>query len=199
MSTYIERFYYTLGDYLQTPAMATLSAFLTAHSFGDVLVLDNNFATSWMLIAKKYWKWSVDFEDVEFDGYDTPTKPEITDEMKLDFSRQFQAIYQGSAPRYLKLLSLYASQADKLTAQLATTQTTNTTGTHRTNDTPQNGGEFTTDAHTSAYDNTTGNGTVTTNSDVTTAMGRLAEIQQNYRNLAEDWANEFAVLFDPEE
>lgn len=54
------------------------------------------------------------------------------------------------------------------------------------NDTPQNGGDFTTDPYTTNATKST------TESDVATPIARLKEVQDLLRNYYADWANEFS-------
>ena len=86
----------------------------------------------------------------------------------------------------------------------------------RENDTPQNGGNFNDDEHTSsisisdynAYKNeytfvyndekSQHSGTVTTSIDPSTIMERLTEIREKYVNLYSEWCNEFRVfIYNP--
>jgi len=74
------------------------------------------------------------------------------------------------------------------------------------NDTPQSGGDFTTDPYVTDARKTTGsnssenesnssstNSSITTvSSDVTTPIERLNEVRQKLRNLYADWSEEFA-------
>ena len=77
--------------------------------------------------------------------------------------------------------------------QLSTTVTVKSN--HRVNDTPQNGGLWTDDKHSSSYEE--GGSTTTTGVDPKTVMERIAEIQDNYKNVIGKWCKEFEALFIP--
>ena len=92
-----------------------------------------------------------------------------------------------TAPRYKKLLTLYASEESKLLDGL----TTESDGFVKFNDTPQGSGDFSDDTHATNITKT--NSTTTT--DVKTPMEKLKEIQDSYSDLLARWSEECSVLF----
>ena len=155
----------------------------------------------------------------------------IDEEQVTRFVRKLITIYNKSSDRYLALLDIYEAQKshlmDKLQASTditekgnndsTTTRTDNlknsTTSVHRVNDTPQNGGSWADDNHTSLYEETTNNGSNTgtqgtvvsgtngrtintsTATDPMTIMARINEIQDNYMNVLKNWGREFNNIF----
>lgn len=63
--------------------------------------------------------------------------------------------------------------------------------TSRFNDTPQNGGDYSSDDHTSNITQ----GTNSQELEIGTLMTRLSEVYQNFRSILADWSNEFNKLF----
>lgn len=92
-----------------------------------------------------------------------------------------------TAPRYKKLLTLYASEESKLLDGL----TTESDGFVKFNDTPQGSGDFSDDTHATNVTKT--NSTTTT--DVKTPMEKLKEIQDGYSDLLARWSEECSALF----
>lgn len=134
---------------------------------------------------------------------------------------------------YKELLDLYDDYKSDLMNQLSTTSTdtravtttggnTNTLSAgaqhseNRENDTPQNGGDWSDDEHTSnlvqndynAYTNTytlvynnqarTNSGSLTTTTDPETIINRLNDIKEKYVNLYKEWSDKFRVfIYNP--
>ena len=92
-----------------------------------------------------------------------------------------------TAPRYIPLLQSFEKYSSDPTAKISTT----TTNISRFNDTPQNGGDFSDDNHTSSITQ----GEQTVESDMSSIMERLAETYKNFHSIIRDWSNEFDVLF----
>lgn len=197
-ATYVERFQYTLDDLITVTNLAAFQSFINTNAVHAVM-LDAKFENVLQIIHNDRYNGCIDFVDVTVvPGVET-VKPDASTAVKKRFASRFAAIYAQSADKYLALLGFYADKKAHLLDQLSATQSTNSGMSHRVNDTPQNGGEWTDDAHTSNYDHTDTNGNTTTTSDPTTIMARLAEIQDQYANLEGDWADEFKGLFCPEE
>ena len=146
---------------------------------------------------------------------------------------KMSAWLNSTYPYYNKLITLYNSEENNLLNKLETistdnravtksggnTNTLNSGAQHsesRENDTPQNGGNFNDDEHTSsisisdynAYTNeytfvynnekSQHSGTITTSIDPSTIMERLTEIREKYVNLYSEWSNEFRVfIYNP--
>ena len=112
---------------------------------------------------------------------------EFSVEKAVQFMIKFFNVAGMTAPKYTKLLSLYSSND----ADLMNPVSSSTSGVNRFNDTPQDGGLYDDDDHTT---NVTQVNSTTLN-DLDTKMGRIKEIEASYRNLLLDWSNEFKPLF----
>ena len=115
------------------------------------------------------------------------TIPSLTWENISPFFNKLINTITRTKDYYLTLLNIYNNQKNNLLNQVKSIST-NTT---RFNDTPQNGGEFVDDNHTSEF--TKVNNSI--ESDVNTMMYRINEIQKLYRNVMKDWVDEFEKLF----
>lgn len=105
------------------------------------------------------------------------------------FSR-FISILFGTFPKYTKLISLFASQEANLLSQVKS----KTVGISRFNDTPQEGGDFSDEDHT-----TTATKVENDNySDFETPIKRLKEVRDNLEDCYNAWAFEFDKLFTME-
>ena len=92
---------------------------------------------------------------------------------------QILAFWQSSSGKYSLLIQNLEANKSKLLDDVKSSSTS------RFNDTPQNSGDFSDDAHTSTVtktENTTNAGTM---------MARLNEIEDNIKQLYMDWSNEF--------
>ena len=187
------RYYYTLNEIFEGDFnMETLNVFLASYTNAQT-VLDTKFAPVINNLNDNYHIWNIGFIDKlgkYFGEFPEPTNEEI-DQIKYNFIKKFSVIYNFTSDRYLTLLGLYEANKRNLMSKL--TNTSNNTTTHRVNDTPQNGGDFYDDEHTSVYEQTVINNS--TSIDPTTVMSRLAEIERDYMNVIADWANEFKSLF----
>ena len=104
-----------------------------------------------------------------------------------NFLAKLVYILEMTTPRYITLINSYEQSRVKLLNPV----TIKTTGINRFNDTPQNQGDFANDSHTTnltEIENKTEN-------DADTAMGRIREIEENYKNLLLTWSKEFEPLF----
>ena len=129
---------------------------------------------------------------------------------------------------YSKIIPLYVAQESNLMNKLQTvisdSRTSEKTGSNsntysageqhskvRENDTPQNGGDWSDDEHTSTLtvsdydgytnlndatyqDSTSQTGNMTTSVDPDTIMARLHEIREKYVNLYQEWAEYFSIF-----
>lgn len=109
--------------------------------------------------------------------------PALDEDICLEAFARLVSNYQASKDKYLLLLNFYKTKKNNLLKAVETTQI------HLFNDTPQNFGDYTNESHLSTYDKTT------TENEYDSLMGRIEEVQQKYRNLVKDWANEFRNLF----
>lgn len=136
----------------------------------------------WQSIIARYYD---DFA-IMISEYDD-TIPILTWENISPFFNKLINTIERTKDYYLTLLNIYNNQKNNLLNQVKSIST-NTT---RFNDTPQNGGEFEDDRHTSEF--TKVNNSI--ESDVNTMMYRINEIQKLYRNVMKDWIDEFEKLF----
>lgn len=100
-------------------------------------------------------------------------------------------VLEMTTPRYTTLINSYEESRENLLNPVII----KTTGINRFNDTPQDEGDFANDSHTTnltEIENKTEN-------DADTAMGRIREIEENYKNLLLIWSREFESLFLSEE
>ena len=184
-STYIERFQYTLDDLITVTNLAAFQSFINTNAVHPV-TFDAKFENVLQIIHNERYNGCIDFVDVTVVPGEETVKPDADNAVKKRFASRFAAIYSQSQDKYLALLGFYEAKKAHLLDQLSATQTTNNGLTHRVNDTPQNGGEWTDDNHTSTYDKTDTTGNSTTTSDPTTIMARLSEVQDQYANLEGD-------------
>ena len=104
---------------------------------------------------------------------------QLSDETRLRTGGKFYVWLHQTYPKYKKLIDLYESQENDLLKQLESSSKT------LFNDTPQAGGDFTTDPYVT-------NATqVNTSTDTATPMARLKEVQDNIVNFYKKWADEF--------
>lgn len=187
------RYYYTLNDLFEGDFnLETLNIFLGTSTHSQT-TLDTKFNEVVNNLFDGYQDWYIGFIDKYVRYYEDSVEPteEEKEIIKNKFLKKFSMTYNYTSDRYLTLLDLYETQKRNLMSKLSNTSSNSTT--HRVNDTPQNGGNFYDDEHTSVYEQTT----ISTNNaiDPTTVMSRLDEIQNKYTNVIKDWANEFNCLF----
>lgn len=105
--------------------------------------------------------------------------------------------------KYSKLMDLYKAQENNLLKGVGSSYTDetsgDTSGTSRFNDTPQDSGDFSDDAHTSSLTQNTSEASSTieheAEDDRYTLMERLEKVQNAYLNVIEAWAREFKGFF----
>lgn len=141
----------------------------------------------WQLIYARYYNWYVDYSKIT--AFDQELEP--TTYMCKVFLFKLVNIIVLTYDRYATILGYYTAQKANLMNQINTSNS----GTVRFNDTPQNGGDFSDDEHTTNITQSTS----TSTTDGNTPIMRLKEIQDNYRDAMEEWCNEFRRLFIPEE
>lgn len=227
------RYYYTLEELFEDFDLTAVQALATAQTnsaptleevFGDVLDILND----------EYYDWFVGFIDkpaaMPITDTQTPSVADIA-ALKKKFIRKLITKYNFTKDRYIYLLNLYVEQKTHLMDRLSTITEVDESGsnasttartddlassqstTHRVNDTPQNGGDWTDDNHTSLYEeassSSTNTGTQTTGvsasnsksvdttvtTDPMTIMARINEIQDHYMNVLKNWCKEFDQLF----
>lgn len=125
-------------------------------------------------VVPRYYNWAIGWADSE----------EIEDyQIDKAFVYKLWMILKGTYNKYAPLIRVYKEQEANLMASIKSQ------GVSRYNDTPQDGGEWADDQHTSNISTSE-----TTTEGGTTAV-RLAEIRAMWENLYSDWAAEFKGLF----
>lgn len=104
---------------------------------------------------------------------------EDKDEKRTDWLVQFTSILNATSMKYQKLIEILEDNKDKLMNGLKTTT--------RFNDTPQNGGEFFDDDHTSNF--------TETEAQYVSRIQQIREIQGKLTDYYSKWAAEFDTLF----
>lgn len=117
----------------------------------------------------------------DYDFFEAEPVVELSDIDRL--SRRFQNILNLTASRYLSLLNAYNKYISDPTAPISASSD----GTTRFNDTPQDGGDYSDDEHST---NITQSHTEST-ADTSSIMDRLDGLYRNWRNVLKDWCDEF--------
>ena len=198
---YETRYYWTLQEALNTitgntdikdwnfnasDLLESISAMNTSSGYLPSVVQISGGVMSW---SNTHYEKVMDLVMKRYrEHYTYWTKNDLPDTDKAEiFVSKLVYMLEMTAPRYLKLLEVYASAS----AQLLNPVEITSSGITRFNDTPQDSGTFDTDSHTT---NLTEDSRTTTN-DLDTKMGRIREIESNYNNLLLNWSNEFDKLF----
>ena len=130
-------------------------------------------------IWPEFYEEVVEVETIEVPDWANVEDIPLSNETRLRTSGKFYAWINQTYPKYSKLITLYESQEDDLLKQLQSSSKT------LFNDTPQAGGDFTTDPYVT-------NATqVETSTDTATPIARLKEVQDNLINYYKKWADEF--------
>ena len=132
-------------------------------------------------IWPEFYEEAVEVETIEVPDWANVEDQDIqlSDETRLKTSGKFYVWLNQTYPKYKELIDLYESQKDDLLKQLKSSSKT------LFNDTPQAGGDFTTDPYVT-------NATqVETSTDTATPIARLKEVQDNIDNYYKKWADEF--------
>ena len=143
------------------------------------------------LIVERYWDEYVLESEEEYPlneslmGY-----PDIQYKVRRFIAKMFNII-QFTYPKYSVLLKAYDDERANLTAKLE--RITDGTATQRNNDTPQDGGDFSDDEHTSFISQ--GKVDNTESWDSEPIIDRLDKISRLYHKVMEEWLDEFKDLF----
>ena len=179
---------------------------LTGRSFGESP--ENDYDT-WLLrlVWLNWFHKDQAYIDIISNDGQVPEKPKYNDinadiqdefaEIKSDLGNAIWSIYEDTCVYYGSLLAIYEEEYDNLLDQVSSTTTTTSNADTRFNDTPQNtpvDDGYAADNYTTNITKSTGGSTITTVSDNATVMGRLAEIQEKFKNIISDWAEKFNVL-----
>lgn len=128
-------------------------------------------------LVPRYYNWAIGY-------YDEVINEEQAERVvNKHFFYKWWMIMKSTFSKYAPLIKLYKDQEANLMASIKQT------GISRYNDTPQDGGDWSNDMHTSNISTSE-----TTTEGGTTAV-RLAEIRAMWENLYSDWAAEFKGLF----
>ena len=119
--------------------------------------------------------------------YEDESNVTLTTAEKKEIWREFIALFNMTAPRYIPLLDSYKANESAPIAKISST----TNGINRFNDTPQSSGDFATDSHTS----TINENEVSVEADSGSVAQRLDELFKNWRSILRDWVYEFKGLF----
>lgn len=166
-----------IGDTENTASQAIIAAMTSAG-----VTPDSSFNSVLSALLLSHIKDGVDWIDwVPFAEEEPEDEPD--EDIVQNFVRKLSSLYSQTADRYTTLLGLYTAQKTNLMNKVSSTSIS------RFNDTPQNGGDWSDDQHTS---NITRN---ESENDFTPVMDRIKTIQENYRNLVKDWMDEFRGLF----
>ena len=189
------RYYYTLNEIFEGSFDVNLLQQIADDEVINAPDFNEKFNAVVYSFAQMYDDWYIGYVDKFIRLGIPPIEPteEEINKIKINFVKKVVYTYNFTSDRYLTLLDLYETQKRNLMSKLSNTSSNSTT--HRVNDTPQNGGNFYDDEHTSVYEQTT----ISTNNtiDPTTVMSRLNEIQDKYANVIKDWVEEFNSLFIP--
>ena len=143
------------------------------------------------LIVERYWNEYVFESEEEYTTGDSLSGyPDIQYKTRLFISKLFNLI-RFTYPKYSVLLKAYDDEAANLTAKLE--RITDGTATQRNNDTPQDGGDFDDDNHTSFISQ--GKVDNTESWDSEPIIDRLDKISKLYHKVMEEWLDEFKDLF----
>lgn len=108
-------------------------------------------------------------------------------EIYFNFFAKFSDRTLATFPKYVRLIKLYEAKEAELMNRLES----ETESLSKFNDTPQEEGDYSTDAHTT----TATKATTKTATDYETPMKRLKEIRDNLEDLYNAWAEDYANLF----
>ena len=139
-------------------------------------------------VIERYWDEYV-FES-KYNVDDVTSNSEVLYKVRR-FLAKFIDIILNTYDKYSKILDSYDSAKNKLLNKLERTTTGNDT--RRENDTPQDGGDFADDEHTSYISQ--GDTSVTEEHDDTSLIERIDKIQNLFQKTMLKWVNEFSGLF----
>lgn len=165
-----------------------LEQFLDAYFVGDNLNIDNDivnidseyFNKLWQLVYARYRKHYCIKTDEEIKTF-------TYNVIVSDFWITYLNIWIYTRDKYIKLLSIYKDQEDKLMNQISS----ESSFVNRFNDTPQDKGDFDSDEYTTNINH----GTNTAKTDGATPIARIEEISRAYELVYLRWVNEFDKLF----
>lgn len=169
--------------------------------FSNVFKRVNNVDSFNTYVGELYQGLYNRYKDEAFVYVDTPFEPwnrQIpainSQEVQKAFVNQIRKLLakiDDSYPRYAKLLALYTANENNLMNKLESSVSAG--GHSRFNDTPQSGGLYADDTHTTNV--TESETSSTTTYDDKNIMQRLDEVRNMYKNVMEDWISQFEEFF----
>lgn len=144
---------------------------------------NNAFEDIYNSLVLKYKGYGVIYRDFIAPYQSEPAELTIDDDDVIRFIDKIVIIYNETKDRYLQLLKYYDDANNKLMDKMETESV------QRYNDTPQNGGYFDDDGHTTSIT------TNTSKSDLTPIIDRLTDIRNKMVDIKKEWADEFKGLF----
>ena len=165
---------------------------LTAHGMSISSFAQNGLATSYTdfndiingLVAMTFNDRFAEYYiyKKEYDFFDETT-PSLTSSEENIILRRVLNVIEATCLRYIPLLKQYtANQTDPI-GKISSTSS----GSTRFNDTPQDGGAYSDDTHTTNITESESTSSV----DVGSIMQRLNDLYINWRAVIKDWCNEF--------
>lgn len=128
-------------------------------------------------IVPRYFNWAIGYYD------ETKNVEQAERIVYKHFIYKWWMILKATFGKYAPLINMYRDRETTLLANIKQT------GISRYNDTPQDGGDWSDDQHT------TNISTTETSTEGATTAVRLAEVRAMWENLYSEWADEFKGLF----
>lgn len=199
-------YYYTLGDlaYFENPDWEANSS-VTANQFSitylctkygmrfeeDGGIAPTTYASLYEMLMRIVFDrfYSFDFAKRVYDVFNPISiydVPWTYDDLRKRWI-QFVNLINLTAPKYLPMLIQFNANAVNPIAKIQST----TTGINRFNDTPQEGGDWSDDNHTS----TINQNEVVVEADTDSIVNRLNSLWTNWKSIILEWSNEFKRLF----
>lgn len=141
------------------------------------------------MVYSRFYHSEVCRKELDYPYYNDAQAPDSNE--RKEVFRSFVNLFNLTAPRFIPLLKQYKANESDPIAKISSTST----GKTRFNDTPQDGGDFDDDEHTSHITQTE----ATTESDTGSIVERLDALYKNWREILRDWSSQFKGLFYGEE
>ena len=161
-------------------AVYTLSEFFTDSLINDIVNA---------LMGIVYNRHAYDF--IVYKDMDVDADEEVTLESALEMLNKLINVLNNTLPRYIPLLQQNEYASTDPIAPVSSVSKSKT----RFNDTPQDGGLYADDNHTTNVSETENETSV----DSSSLMERLDQLFKNFRSIILEWSNEFNMLFLKEE
>lgn len=137
------------------------------------------------IVYARFYNSEVCRKILEYPYYIDAEEP--SDEERKEVFRSFVNLFNLTSPRFIPLLNQYKANESNPIAKITSTSR----GKTRFNDTPQNGGDFYDDPHSSNITQTE----ATTETDTGSIVERLDALYKNWREILRDWSSQFKSLF----